>query len=266
VSSARQDESHRRRLHDGRDTPLGDEPPQFEHESVLKADFFSRSDFGHYVRGDQRIPAARRDVRFARWWTVPLALYLAARERRALRALASPHATADVPTLLYDARWVTVRTWIDGRPMQNAQPRDPAYYRAARRLLVRLHRRGVAHNDLAKEQNWLVTPDGRPALIDFQLAATVRVSSGRGRRLRIMAREDLRHLLKHKRTYCPHALTSREKAILAAPALPARLWRATGKPAYVFITRRIFKWSDGEGAGEAPRRTRKASPHDPNRD
>lgn len=256
MTSARQDEPPRDRLHDRRAAALSDEPPQFEHETVLKADFFSRSDLGWYPIEGRGVPAVRRDVRFARWWTVPAALCLAALERRALRALASPHPMPDVPTLLYDARWVTVRTWIEGRPMQDARPRDPVYFRAARRLLVRLHRRGVAHNDLAKEQNWLVTPDGRPALIDFQLATVHR----RGRLLRHMAREDLRRLLKHKRTYCPQALTRRERAILAAPGLPARIWRATGKRLYVFVTRRIFKWSDGEGAGEAPRRRKRNPP------
>ncbi len=92
--------------------------------------------------------------------------------------------------------------------MQLARPQDPAYFRAARALLARLHRRGIAHNDLAKEPNWLVTPDGRPALVDFQLAL---VAPRRGRLFRILGREDIRHLLKHKRSYCPERLTARER-------------------------------------------------------
>ena len=48
----------------------------------------------------------------------------------------------------------------------------------ARRLLQRLHRGGLAHNDLAKEANWLVLDDGSPAIIDFQLASRGRARSG----------------------------------------------------------------------------------------
>jgi serine/threonine protein kinase len=131
--------------------------------------------------------------------------------------------------------------------MQLACPRDPAYFRAARALLARLHRRGVAHNDLAKEPNWLVTPDGAPALVDFQLAL---VAPRRGRLFRALAREDIRHLLKHKRNYCPERLTAREQRILARPAAISSLWMATGKPVYLFFTRRILGWADREGAGD----------------
>ena len=131
--------------------------------------------------------------------------------------------------------------------MQVARPRNADFYRAARRLVAALHRRGVAHNDLAKETNWLVTPTGQPAIVDFQLAL---VSRRRGRLFRSLAREDLRHLLKHKRTYCPERLTARERRILARPALVSRLWMATGKPVYTFITRRLLGWADREGAGD----------------
>jgi RIO-like serine/threonine protein kinase len=139
------------------------------------------------------------------------------------------------------------RSWLDGEPMQAARPADPGYFREALRLLRRLHRRGVAHNDLAKEPNWLVTADGRPALVDFQLAVVSRV---RGPLFRALAREDLRHLLKHKRNYCPARLTARQRRMLATPAPHARLWRATGKRLYLFITRRLLRWADREGAGD----------------
>ena len=111
------------------------------------------------------------------------------------------------------------RTWIDGAPMQIAKPRDAAYFRDAARLLRRLHAANVIHNDLAKETNWLVTPDGHPALVDFQLAMTL---TKRGPLARALGHDDIRHLLKHKRSYLPERLTAREKRILATPSLLSR--------------------------------------------
>jgi len=52
--------------------------------------------------------------------------------------------------------------------MQVARPQAASYFRDARALVARLHRRGVAHNDLAKEPNWLVTPDGEPAIVELR--------------------------------------------------------------------------------------------------
>ena len=82
-------------------------------------------------------------------------------------------------------------------------------------------------------------------MIDFQLA---RVHRRRGRLFRVMAREDLRHLLRsRKRAYAPDLLTPSERRMLAQKALPARIWMATGKRLYNFVTRRLMNWSDGEG-------------------
>lgn len=206
----------------------------------LKADVF-----GTVTRVDARQGTlVCRDVCGARPWAKWLARHLARREARALRTLAG---VTGVPALLdFDGRQLH-RSWIDGEPMHRARPRDPAYFRAAFALVRRLHRARVAHNDLAKEPNWLVTPEGRPALVDFQLAL---VSPGRGRLFRALARDDIRHLLKHKRTYCPQCLTAREQRILATPSLVSRLWMATGKKVYLFVTRRVLGWADREGAGD----------------
>jgi RIO-like serine/threonine protein kinase len=188
--------------------------------------------------------AVRRDTRCARWWLKPVARRLAAREARALDTLAG---VAGVPRLVSWRDGVLVRSWLEGRPMQVARPRDPAYYRRALRLLRRLHRAGVAHNDLAKEPNWLVLADGAPALLDFQLAS---VSARRGPLFRARAREDIRYLLKHKRSYCPQALTARQQRMLAAPGALSRIWMASGKRLYWLVTRRLLGWADREGAGD----------------
>lgn len=185
----------------------------------------------------------RRDVAAARWWARAFARRAAAREARALRRLAG---LEGVPALLaWDGREL-LRGYIDGLPMQEARPVARAYYREALRLLAALHRRGVVHNDLAKEPNWLVRPDGRPALVDFQIAWT---RDRRSRLFRLLAREDLRHLLKHKRSYCAAALSARQRAILATPSAPARVWRASGKRLYKLIARRVFGYWDNEGRG-----------------
>ncbi len=188
-----------------------------------------------------------RDARAARPWARRLALHLMRREHRALTRLALGSGVQGVPTVLDFEPGRLTRSWIDGSPMHLAKPRDPVYFRQAARLLRRLHAANVIHNDLAKETNWLVTRDGSPALVDFQLAMTLTKRSALARAL---GHDDLRHLLKHKRSYLPEKLTAREKRILATPSLASRIWMSSGKKVYLFITRRIFHWRDREGAGD----------------
>jgi len=207
--------------------------------TLLKADELGRIEI--VERDGMRM--IRRDIDAARWWARAFARRAASREARALGKLAG---IQGVPALLGWNGHELLRSYIAGAPMQQAQPHTRAYYRDALRLLAQLHRRGIVHNDLAKEPNWLVREDGQPALVDFQIAWT------RGRRgglFRLLAREDLRHLLKHKRTYCPEALSLRQRAILDTPAPHSRLWRATGKRLYKLIARRVFGYWDNEGKG-----------------
>lgn len=185
----------------------------------------------------------RRDVSSAHPLLRSLARRAAAREARVLAALAG---VDGVPGLLHWDGTVLDRSYIEGDPMQRAQPRDPAYYRSAHRLLKRMRACAVAHNDLAKEPNWLCTPDGNPAVVDFQIAWH---RPRRGGLFRLLAREDLRHLLKHKRTYCPDALTPVELRILQRRSWITRTWHATGKRVYKLVARRWFGYWDNEGQG-----------------
>ncbi len=185
----------------------------------------------------------RRDTREASFGLRWIARRVAAREARALTRLTE---VDGVPRLLaFDGR-VLDRQYLEGAVMNQARPQDPRYFARARALLRDLHRAGVAHNDLAKEANWLVRADGAPAVVDFQLAVC------RARRtswFRLLCREDLRHYLKHKRTYCPERLTPTERRVLARRSWVARLWQATGKRVYIVIARKILHWEDNEGRG-----------------
>jgi hypothetical protein len=197
---------------------------------------------------DGATPAVRRDVACAATLVRPFARWMLRREAAALAAVGArgaPRARVGVPRLLYAGRDELVRGWIEGRSMHARRPHDPAWFGEARRLLVALHRAGVTHNDAAKEPNWLVRAGGGAALVDFQLAC---VHRRRGRCFRLLAREDLRHLAKHKRTCCPAALTPRERALVARPSWPARWLRAGPKRLYNLVTRRLLGWEDDEGA------------------
>jgi hypothetical protein len=213
---------------------------QASRSKLLKKDVFGRTDL---IR-DGTDMCVRRDS-----GTAPFALRWIARKllQREARALAVLDGTPGIPLLLRVDRETLDRSYIEGLPMQDGKPTDPRYFRAAARLLRQLHRQNVAHNDLAKEPNLLVDTGDQPAIIDFQLAW---FAPNRGRLFRIMAREDIRHLLKHKRTYCPQHLTQRERDILDNPSLIAQVWMRTGKPIYLFVTRRILDWRDREGAGD----------------
>ncbi len=210
---------------------------------LLKSDALGRIEI--VIDGDRRW--IRRDIRAARFGMRWIARNAAAREARVLKTLSG---LDGVPQLLAWSGGVLDRSFMAGAPMQQAQPRDPDFYRQAHHLLKRVRDLGVAHNDLAKEPNWLQRDDGRPAMVDFQLAWH---SRGRGRLFRLLAREDLRHLLKHKRSYCPQALTPTERRVLARRSWIASGWRATGKRAYKFIARRLFGYWDNEGKGRVRR-------------
>ena len=213
-------------------------------DAVLKRDVFSTIERGWFRGPNGEVPAILRRIDQVPWWSRIIASHFLAREARALVLVGS---TNVAPQVLHAGPTTLVRSWIDGVAMHLAKPTgDRAYFRSAKAALRALHRAGVCHNDLAKEQNWLRGSDGRAYLTDFQLATRF---AGRGRMFRLGAYEDLRHLLKHKRRYVPEALTATEKRVLARKSWLARLWLVTGKRVYVWVTRGLLNFTDREGGG-----------------
>jgi hypothetical protein len=211
---------------------------------LLKRDVFSTVERGRFRDDAGEVDAVLRRLDQVPLWSYPLARHLFARERRALTLARD----LDVgPKLKWAGRRALVRGFIDGVALHLAKPHgDLAYFRSAKLALRKLHRAGICHNDLAKEQNWLRGSDGRAYVTDFQLAACFKK---RSRLFRIAAYEDLRHLLKHKRSYAPQALTPMERKILARKSFVASIWLKTGKKVYQAITRGLFNFTDREGGG-----------------
>jgi RIO-like serine/threonine protein kinase len=178
----------------------------------------------------------------------------ARRERRALAAL---HGLEGVPVLvsapeLEDAARpgeFVLRSWIAGRPLARAEELPEDFFEHLDRLVSALHARGVCHNDLHKEQNILVGTEGLPYLVDFQLAS---VHARRGGLFASRAREDLRHVEKHRRRYTRLGRGPRGEARTGAGASYrrswiARLWQRGFKPLYEFVSRRMpGSGDDGE--------------------
>ena len=232
---------------DARAEPDDDDVPaelagRWRRSVVLKRDVFSIVERGTFAGPNGNADAVVRRIDDVPWWSRPIARHFLKREARALAAIGS---AGIAPPLLFTGRRVLVRGFIDGVPLHIARPvGDRAYFRSARAALRRLHAAGFTHNDLAKEQNWLRGADGRAYLTDFQLS-----SRFRGRTFRVAAYEDLRHYLKHKRSYAPEALTATEKRILARKSWITRIWMATGKKVYIAVTRGLFRFTDREGGG-----------------
>lgn len=225
---------------------------------VLKSDAFGLVEL---LEGEHGL-VVRRVARGSRIpGTGVLARLLLRRERRALEAL---EGMSHVPRPVQDAELagsastdgrrpgpgqVLLRSWQAGEPLHRAERLPLDFFDLLDGLVAEMHRRGVCHNDLHKEQNVVVGTDGRPALIDFQLAS---LHPRRGRMYRSRCLDDLRHVQKHRRRYTrdgrgPGAAGAEHGAGFGTErTLTARIWRRTAKPLYLWITRGILKTRDGE--------------------
>lgn len=220
-----------------------DELADFTVTAVLKRDVFSETRVGYFA-DDPETRVVRRIVTAAPWWSRPLAWILA---RREIRGLKKVRGIKGVPQLIAVDKHGLYRSWSEGTPLHLARPDTAEFYRSAHTILRNMRRLGVTHNDLAKPQNWLMTPEGNAAIIDFQLASA---HKRRSALYRYFAYEDFRHLIKQKKSFARDLMTPTEWRIVRRRSWPSRVWLATGKKVYNFLTRGIFNWSDGEGTGD----------------
>ncbi len=108
-----------------------------------------------------------------------LGRFLCRRETGFLRQL---EGVAGVPQLreLYGESGF-VRDFVPGcnlREYTRTAQVDAEFFPKFAAILDAVHARGVAHNDLSKPENVLVTTDGEPVLIDFQIASRILPNPG----------------------------------------------------------------------------------------
>lgn len=167
-----------------------------------------------------------------------VARVLLERERRALERL---DGMSGVPRLVRTedraSERALVRTFVDGLPLSEATALPENFFDELDALVQALHARGVCHNDLHKEQNVIVSTDGYPWLVDFQLASVHRPGSAR---LARRQREDLRHVEKHRRRYTRDGRGPGGERTFGLGAGSRRswlalAWRRCGKPVYNLV-------------------------------
>jgi len=117
-----------------------------------------------------------------------------------------------------------VHAYVEGHPLQRGEWVDDEFFLQLESILDGMHRRGLAYVDLEKRENILVARDGRPYLIDFQIAwrwppggngrrrgIHRLIPDGLGRCLLARLQEgDRYHLLKHRRRHRPDGLTAEQ--------------------------------------------------------
>lgn len=144
-----------------------------------------------------------------------LGTYLVSREAAALRRAAG---IPCVPRLLGRPRpWMLAIEYVDAtRITALPAPRiDADFLAGLARIIDELHRRGIAHGDLEKLDNILMTPDGRPAVVDFAAAIMLGRNPLAALAFPHVRDNDCRALLKLKSAYAPELLSDDERERLA---------------------------------------------------
>ncbi|MEM8711814.1 MAG: phosphotransferase [Planctomycetota bacterium] len=249
-------------------------------DATLKQDVFGSVELvswapTHQMRGggeaQARIRLIRRVVR-GRFGAGLVARALARREERALRHLREAGVTAiarepGIPDEVLEALRslpteagelprrgeVYLRPFAEGLPLHRAERLPRNFFQLLDEAARELHAAGVCHNDLHKEQNIVVGEDGRPVLIDFQLATLHprRPTKGmEGRWFRARCLDDIRHVQKHRRRYTRDGRGPLEERVADSERMKRTgiplVWMKTGKPVYKFVTRRLLRTRDGE--------------------
>lgn len=186
----------------------------YSYEKILKDDFFSvnvlyRSDAG------KRYVLKLSDFRFILGGLLlPIAALMSWREYRVYGMVKDIEGIPDLGPR-YGARGY-FHEFIEGRTLHelafNRGPMLPEdFFTRLKRIVDELHRRRIFYMDLNKLGNIILSEDGVPYLIDFQISVHFRSRDFVSNRLfRLLIREDIYHIYKHKKRFRPDLLTEEE--------------------------------------------------------
>jgi hypothetical protein len=211
------------------------------HRATAKHDFWAATGIYQDDAGGWAVLKAYRTARFAgaplRW----LGRWQCGREVELYRHLAG---LSCVPALLgrvSDTAYL--RAFVPGRPLADRPPVPAGFWANLDGAMRAVHSRGVAYVDSNKPENILIGEDGRPYLIDFQIAWRCGPRAHAPRRwwLARLQREDLYHVLKHKRRFARESMTPDELETVRRRSLLIRVHRTINRP-YRMVRRPLLRW------------------------
>jgi hypothetical protein len=224
-------------------------------EKVYKHDFFAATAL---YRGKQDKVIAKFG-RTASFFGLPLGWigrWLASREAAFLAALADVSAVPALAGRL--GRNGLAHVYIEGHPLRKGEWVPDDFFPQLRAALAEIHGRGMAYVDLEKCENVIVGDEGRPYLVDFQIAWHVSRRWGgelwplRAIRKKLQ-RADLYHVTKLQRRTRPDQLSPEELAASYAKPWYVKLHGFLTRP-FTLARRRVLNRLDpSERRGERGR-------------
>jgi hypothetical protein len=208
---------------------------------TIKHDFFAATGFYADGAGRPVVLKIGRAEKFLGWPLDWLGKWLCDREVRFYTRLKDlPNVPAVVGRV---GKTGFVHAYVEGRPLSKDHPVPDGFFPALDTLIAELHRRDVAYVDTNKPENILLGDDGLPHLIDFQISFDLHdLGDWPWSRwlLRRFQREDLYHLLKHKKKLRPDQMTPEEIDRSQRKSWVIRTHRFLTRP-YFLVRRRMFK-------------------------
>ena len=219
---------------------------RYELARTFKHDFFAAT--GLY-RGPDRL-AVLKVNRVTAFFGVPMKWAGRLLGHREIRHYQLAQDLLGVPALI-GAHGETgfLHEYVPGHPLGRREEVSDTFFDELLALVGTLHQRHLAYVDLNKRQNILVGEDGKPYLIDFQIALHLppvgwrRLPPVRWLLARFQA-GDYYHCLKHKRRLRPDLLAADEERVLARLSIWIRLHRWIARP-LTHLRRRTLRHLDG---------------------
>lgn len=119
-----------------------------------------------FLKTTERQQGLRLGREIKRW----LSLYTLKREHSAYQRLDQVSGTPTCFGLFFET--YLVLEFIDGQPLSETSNTDPSVFGHLRDTIDAMHAAGVAHGDLKRQDNILITPQGAPKVIDLGTALT----------------------------------------------------------------------------------------------
>ena len=130
-------------------------------------------------------------------------------------------------------------TYIEGCSLDESPNIPDSFFDECKSLLEQVHQRDIAYIDMNKRGNILIGQDNKPYLIDFQISLRFeRYAHGL---MKVLQKEDMYHLYKHKRRLRGDLLSETEQQISRRKSPFIRIHRLIATP-FRTVRRRVLGW------------------------